>query len=116
MRLKFKFHGIPWSDDAVEYASHRFEKLKKFEWKSFSVQVTFSEEDPYCRAEVCVVGRELSVKATAEGESHAEAIDLVVDKLFRQLERKKARVKGHRVYENTREGKLNRALRSPKAS
>lgn len=106
MQLNFKFRQQEWSDEIVDYATHRLTKLEKFEWQPLNAHITFVAERHLCCVDIRLTGQKMEFKASAKAESYAEAVDAVVAKLQKQLERKKNQVQDHLVFENTHEGKL----------
>lgn len=103
MKVQFHFRKVDWTDEIVEYFMHRLEKLEKYEWRPLSAHATFSAERHMCIAEIRLAGRRISFKANAKATSFTDAIDSAVSKLERQLERKKTRLKNHRIAAGARD-------------
>jgi putative sigma-54 modulation protein len=96
MHIDFKFHNLESSDAIKSYAADKLTKLQKYIPSALDAQVTFSLE----RRLHCI-----DVSLSADGEHHqgrAEetdmyaSIDVVVDKIHRQLSRSKEQQRNHR--------------------
>ncbi|MGE0528933.1 MAG: ribosome-associated translation inhibitor RaiA [Bdellovibrionales bacterium] len=97
MRIDFKFRHIPHSDDLTVYVSQRIGKLEKFELKPVRLEFTFTVEKSSQRVDLHVRGRNIEMHAHCEAENFFAGVDQVLDKMARQLSRRKARVRGHKV-------------------
>ncbi|MCB0363482.1 MAG: ribosome-associated translation inhibitor RaiA, partial [Bdellovibrionales bacterium] len=84
------------------------QKLAKYELKPENVHVTFSAERHRKKVEMHIFGRDVSMTAKSFGESFYEAVDLVVDKLYRQMKKHKQKVKSHRSMEKTKRHRSER--------
>lgn len=106
MRFAVKFRGLSHSSALVGYVEERFEKLKKFEIKPIKVQVTFYEEGHNKKAEVFIHGLNKNFRAEAFSDSYYVAIDMCLKKVWRQMEKEKAKIKKHRNFEASDEAQL----------
>jgi putative sigma-54 modulation protein len=97
MRIDFKFRHSPQSEELTSYVSERIAKLEKFEMKPVRVEVTFSAEKTCKRVDVHVRGDNIEMHAHCEAETFFEGIDLALEKIAKQLSKKKARVQSHKV-------------------
>jgi putative sigma-54 modulation protein len=104
MRIDFKFRHITHSDEITGYVSERVNRLEKFELKPVRVEFTFTLEKSSHRVDVHVRGDDIEMHAHCEAETFFEGIDHALEKIGRQLAKKKARVQAHK------------AARSPKVS
>lgn len=98
MQFIVKFKGLDHSQSLADHVTERFEKLGKFEIKPVKVQVTFSHIREICRSEVYVKGIKTIFRAEAHGDNYHEALDKVMKKLERQMEKEKSKVKHHKNY------------------
>jgi ribosomal subunit interface protein len=95
MRIDFKFRHTPLSDELTSYVSERTEKLQKFEMKPVRMEVTFSAEKTARRVDIHARGEDIEMHAHCEADDFFTAIDIALEKMARQLARKKARVQSH---------------------
>lgn len=109
MQFVVKFKGLDHSQSLTDHVSERFEKLDKFEIKPIKVQVTFSHVRQICRSEVYVKGIKRVFRAEAKGDTYHEALDKVMKKLERQLEKEKSKVKHHKLYSHSNMARINHA-------
>lgn len=89
MRLDFKFRHTPHSDELTEYALERCHKLEKFERKPVKIEFTFTAQKQTCRVDISVRGKALEIHAHHESGSFFDSVDHAIDKVARQLSRKK---------------------------
>lgn len=94
MRIDFKYRHVNASEELTAYVSERIGKLEKFEWKPVRVELTFSQEKTSKRVDIHVRGDHLEMHAHAEGDDFFQGIDDALDKMARQLAKKKALVVG----------------------
>ena len=110
MKTKYTFRHMRKSDEKIEYVEDRLAKLEKYEWRPLTAHVTFTAERNQCTVDIRLTGQGSSIKAKAKAENFAEAVDEIVSKLQKQLEKKKSRVQEHHVFENTHLGKIERLM------
>lgn len=89
MRQDFKFRHTPHSDELTQYAAERCHKLEKFERKPVKVEFTFTAQKQTCRVDISVRGKALELHAHHESTSFFDSVDHAIDKVARQLARKK---------------------------
>lgn len=107
MKIDCRFKALDFSPSLVSLIEDKFSRLEKFEIKPTSVIVTCSiQGDDKC-VSVYLESLGSPVKCEAEGSSFQEAVDLVVAKLGRQMERKKGKVKKHRALGFSKFSRLN---------
>jgi putative sigma-54 modulation protein len=111
MKCNVRFKGIQSSKALTDYANDRFDKLKKYEIKPTVVNVTFSESRHERVAEIYVNGMQKSLRAKASSDSFYAAFDQCMEKLERQFEKQKAKIKDHRGQERTHEYLLEELLK-----
>ena len=96
MRIDFKFRHTPHSDELTAYVSERLVKLEKFEMKPVRLEITFSVEKTVRRVDIHVRGDDIEMHAHADGETFFEGVDFALEKMARQLAKKKERVQKHK--------------------
>ncbi len=97
MRIDYKFRHSPQSEDLKTYVSDRLSRLEKFELKPVRVEVTFTSERTAKRVDIHVRGENLEVHAHCEAETFLEGVDVAIDKISRQMAKKKDRVQDHKA-------------------
>jgi putative sigma-54 modulation protein len=110
MKFQIKFKSIDHSQSLCDYAADKMARLEKFEIKPVRINVTFSIVRFQKVVEVFIQGVQTSFRAKSRGEDFHEVLNMVMDKLERQMEREKSKVKDHRKPERTHMARLNRAL------
>lgn len=95
MRTEFKFRHTAHSDELTEYATERLHKLEKFEMKPAKVEITFTAEKTSSRVDIHVRSEDIEMHAHADADTFFECIDLALNKMSRQLARKKSKVQKH---------------------
>ncbi len=109
MKVDFNFKHVDSSDALMDYASERMEKLTRFELKPMDVQFTVSMESRHeCKIEVHVVEGRRKFKAEAVSDDFYRSVEMVINKLSRQLSKDKGRVKHHKDAERSSYGKIAR--------
>jgi ribosomal subunit interface protein len=97
MRIDFKFRHSPQSEELTDYVTSHIEKLEKYEMKPVRVEFTFSTEKTCKRVDVHARGQDIEFHAQAEAEDFFTAVDQALDRIARQLSRKKAKVQEHKA-------------------
>lgn len=97
MRIDFKFRHSPQSEELTEYVTNHIEKLEKFEMKPVRVEFTFSTEKTCKRVDVHARGQDIEMHAHAEADDFFTAVDHALDRIGKQLSRKKAKVQTHKA-------------------
>lgn len=98
MRIDFKFRHSPMSDELTAYVSDRIAKLEKFEMKPVNLAVTFSSEKTCKRVDIHVRGQDIEMHAHCESDNFFTGVDQVLEKISKQLARKKERVQAHKSH------------------
>lgn len=96
MRIDFKFRHSQPSDELTAYVSERIAKLEKFEMKPVRIEFTFTAEKSIKRVDIHVRGDDIEMHAHSEAETYFEGVDHALEKMARQLAKKKARVQAHK--------------------
>jgi len=97
MRVEIKFRHGNSSSELTEYVSDRVNKLEKYEMKPVKVDVTFSSEGLLSCVDVHVRGEDIEMHARSEADDYFTATDIALEKVARQLARKKAKVQEHKA-------------------
>ncbi len=97
MRIDFKFRHTPLSDELTSYVSERTIKLEKFEMKPVRVEITFSVEKTVRRVDIHARGEQIEMHSHCEADDFFTAVDIALEKMARQLARKKAKVQKHKA-------------------
>ncbi|MCG6892678.1 MAG: ribosome-associated translation inhibitor RaiA [Desulfobacteraceae bacterium] len=97
MQTAVTFQNIDSSPQLRDYVQSKLDRLDKLLDKPGTADVTLRVEKMRRIAEVNLSSQWLSVRASEETDDMQAAIDLVVDKLKRQITRKKEKVRTLRV-------------------
>lgn len=109
MQVDFTFKHVDQSEALMEYATERMEKLTRFELKPMDAHFTVSMESSHeCKIEVYVFEGRRKFKAEAVSDDFYRSVEMVVNKLQRQLSKDKGRVKHHKNADKSSYGKIAR--------
>ncbi len=108
MKVGFTFKHMESSEALMEYARERCEKIAKFELNPMDVQFVLSMEKHECIVEVHVEEGRRKFKASASSEDFYRSVEMVVNKLTRQMSKDKRRSKAHKNPERSHYGQLAR--------
>jgi putative sigma-54 modulation protein len=97
MRIDFKFRHSPPSEELTAYVTDRVDKLERFEMRPVRVEFTFSSERDVRRVDVHVRGQDIEMHAHCESEDFFSGVDIALEKITRQLARKKAKIKNRKA-------------------
>ncbi len=87
MRVTVSFHHVDPSEGLRSYAMEKVARLGKFTRRATDAHVVLTVEKQRHRAEIQLLGRDLHLVAASETNDLYSAIDLVLDKLERQLKK-----------------------------
>jgi putative sigma-54 modulation protein len=96
MQINVTFRRLDPSDTLREYAENRLQKLKKYADGPMDVNVVLSVEKFRQTAEVVISGDGVRAAARKEQNEMRAAIDLVSDKIYKQLKRYKEKIRSKR--------------------
>jgi putative sigma-54 modulation protein len=104
MKISVTFRNVDGEDWQKQYVEERIEKLKKYIDNPVDARVVLSVEKFRNTAEINLLADGLNIYSTEEDKDMHLAIDKAVEKIERQLKKRKEKV---RVYKNgpTRSGK-----------
>ncbi len=98
------------SDALKSYAEEKLDRIKKYIDEPIVAQVFMTVEKIRHSAEVTITAKGITIKAAEETNDMYSAIDVVVDKIERQLRRYKERIKEHKPAEVVRERKVLKSV------
>jgi putative sigma-54 modulation protein len=96
MHIEFTFHNLESSDAIKTYAADKLSKLQRYLKVPLDAQVTFSLERHQQCVDVTLNAGAERHQGRAEQEDMYASIDLVVDKIQRQVHRAKEQHRSHR--------------------
>ncbi len=97
MQIAVTFRQMESSDPLRDYVEEKLARVKKYIDEPIDAQVVLSVQKKINqRAEVTMVAKGLTMKSVEEKEDMYAAIDLMVDKIERQLKRYKEKLKNHK--------------------
>ena len=94
--IQFSGHGVGITQTLHDFATKKFERLQKHSDHITSIHVFFNVNKLLQVAEATVHVPGFEVYASAESEDMYKTIDLLIDKLIRQIDKHKGKSdKGH---------------------
>ncbi len=97
MQIAVTFRHMESSDAVRSYVEEKLARVKKYIDEPIDAQVVLSvQKKIHNRAEVTMVAKGLTMKSAEEKDDMYAAIDLMVDKIERQLKRYKEKLKRHK--------------------
>ena len=97
MQILVTFKNVDPSDYLKTYLDEKLQRLDKMIPHSAMADVVFQEEKLRKIVDVNLNGKGFNVHATEESAAWNEAIDLVVDKVKKQLVKSKEKIQSHRL-------------------
>ena len=97
MQIAVTFRHMESSDAVRSYVEEKLARVKKYIEEPIDAQVVLSvQKKIHHRAEVTMVAKGLTMKSMEEKDDMYAAIDLMVDKIERQLKKYKEKLKEHK--------------------
>ncbi len=96
MQIEYKFRHQSPSQELTHYVDDRIARLEKYEMKPFKIEVTFWTEGVASCVGIHVRAEGIEMHSQCEAESYLAAVDIALEKMSRQLARKKAKVQKHK--------------------
>lgn len=97
MKIAVTFRHMEVSEPVKSYVEEKLARVKKYIEEPIDAQIALSVEKKIRHhAEVTIVAKGITIKASEETSDMYAAIDLVVDKIERQLKRYKEKIKAHK--------------------
>jgi ribosomal subunit interface protein len=84
------------NEELIQYAQSRAPKLEKFAMKPLRVEFTFAKEAEGAQVRLHVRSQDVEFHVDSTGEDFFHGVNEVVDKMVRQLGRKKSRAQSHK--------------------
>jgi len=102
MQIAVTFRHMESSEAVRNYVEEKLAKVKKYIEEPIDAQVVLSVQKKINhRAEVTMVAKGLTMKSVEEKDDMYAAVDLMVDKIERQLKRYKEKLKQHKGNNNS---------------
>ncbi|MDW6002864.1 ribosome hibernation promoting factor [Vibrio mangrovi] len=95
MQININGHHIDLTDSMQDYVHSKFDKLERFFDHINSIQVILRVEKLQQIAEATLHVNQGEIHATSEDENMYAAIDNLIDKLVRQLNKHKEKLSSH---------------------
>ncbi|MCW8347802.1 MULTISPECIES: ribosome hibernation promoting factor [Vibrio] len=95
MQIQIQGHHVDLTESMQDYVNSKFQKLERFFDHINTIQVILRVEKLNQIAEATLHINQAEIHATAEDESMYAAIDSLVDKLVRQLNKHKEKISNH---------------------
>lgn len=96
MQVMTTFRHMEQSEALKAYAEEKLERVTKYIDEPITAQVYFSVEKIRHIVEIVITGRGITTKASEATNDMYAAIDMVLDKIERQLKRYKEKLKDHK--------------------
>lgn len=97
MQLSVSFRNLDPSDHLKNYAETRLARIKKYMEEPIEVHVVLSVQKFRHTADVTISANGIKIKAQEETGDLYSAIDLVMDKIEKQVKRQRERLKEHKA-------------------
>jgi putative sigma-54 modulation protein len=97
MQILVTFKNVNSSDYLKSYLEEKLQRLEKIMPHPGTADVVFQEEKLRKIIDVSLIGKGFDVYAKEESGAWNEAIDLVVDKVKKQLVKSKEKIQSHRM-------------------
>lgn len=96
MQINFTAHNMEITPALREFAQEKFDKLERHFDKITSINVVFHIEKLRHIAEATILANRAELHASAESDNLYTSIDLLIDKLNKQIIKHKEKMKDHR--------------------
>lgn len=96
MQVMTTFRHMEQSEALKAYAEEKLERVSKYIDEPITAQVYFSVEKIRHIVEIVISGRGITTKASEATNDMYAAVDMVLDKIERQLKRYKEKLKDHK--------------------
>ncbi len=111
MQIAVTFRHMESSESVRSYVEEKLARVKKYIEEPIDAQVVLSVQKKIRqRAEVTMVAKGLTMKSVEEKDNMYAAIDLMVDKIERQLKRYKEKLKAHKGSSNSPQRRVEKAV------
>lgn len=96
MQVSVTFRHMEAAEAVKEYAMTKIARFKKYLYHPAEANIVLTREKHRIMAEITLTSQRFSLKGQEETEDAYSAIDLVVDKVERQLVKRKEKMKRHK--------------------
>lgn len=96
MQITTTFRHLETSDALKSYVEEKLERVRKYIDEPITAQVFLAVEKIRHSADITITAKGITIKASEETSDMYAAIDMVIDKIERQLQRYKERLKEHK--------------------
>ena len=96
MQTSVTFKNLDPSDNLRAYVSDKLDRFDKYLYNPAEANVVLSVEKFRHIAEINIIGDRLSINGKEETNDMYSAIDMVLDKLEKQIKKNKQKIRGHR--------------------
>lgn len=96
MQVSVTFRRMEGAEAVKEYAASKVAKINKYLYQPAEASIVLTREKHRIIAEINVTSQRFSLKGQEETEDVYSAIDLVVDKIERQLVKRKEKMRRHK--------------------
>jgi putative sigma-54 modulation protein len=111
MQIIVTFRHMEPSTALKGYVEQKLERLGKFFYRDMEANVVLSVEKHRHRAEIQIKGDRTTINCTEEKEDMYQAIDLVADKILRQVKKYKSKLHDRKSGREARANALDQALK-----
>jgi ribosomal subunit interface protein len=106
MKVSFTFKNVHQSQALKEAAEDKLAKIAHFENRPMDVHLVVTMDGPDCRIEASVKEGKRRFQAHAVDSGFYQALDLCMDRIFRQVSKTKRRIRSHRRFEKSTSGQI----------
>ena len=114
MDIQVSFKNMHAKENVSEYVSDKSETLKSYFGGKIKIHWTFSVQKTKCIAHCHLVGNHMDFFAEAKEGGFPAAVDRTLDKIEKQIRKKKEKVKDHHIQAKTKLKVESRKARSTK--
>lgn len=107
MKIEFTFKHMTGSDALATYTTERLERLEKFEMKPTQIHCEFWVQRHESGCDLVLRSGNGQMKASGKGLDIHQAVDSAIEKLGRQLEKRKSKVQNHKKPFLSNDGQLS---------
>jgi ribosomal subunit interface protein len=97
MKCEFTYIKVESSKHVEDHATTLLSKVDRFMSGPIKGHFTFSKEKFNHKVTLTLTGKNIYFKAESKDENFYSAIEGAIDKMHRQLEKKKSKVKNHKI-------------------
>lgn len=97
MKCEFTYIKLDSSEHVEEHAETLLSKVEKFMTGPIKGHFTFSQEKYNHKVVLTLTGKNIYFKAEAKEENFYSAIENAIEKMHRQLAKKKSKIKNHKI-------------------